>query len=61
MSFEPSRDCIGLGVLNARLENHYTVKRVLSGHSKIGSKDRLSFDAGQKYCRMLSWSILHYF
>ena len=35
-----------------------TVKPVLSGHSKkktkIGFQDRLSLNAGQKYCRMLS-------
>ena len=35
----------------------YTVKSVLSGHSKsrlnIGFQDRLSLNAGQKYCRML--------
>ena len=34
-----------------------TVKPVLSGHSKgrpkIGLQDQLSFNAGQKYCRML--------
>ena len=34
-----------------------TVKPVLSGHSKrrqkIGFQDRLSLNAGQKYCRML--------
>ena len=42
-----------------------TVKPVLSGHSKkrpkIGFQDRLSFNAGQKYCRMLQESILQYF
>ena len=36
-----------------------TVKPVLSGHSKIrraiGFQDRLSLNAGQKYCRMLQW------
>ena len=35
----------------------YTIKPVLSGHSKkktkIGFHDRLSLNAGQKYCRML--------
>ena len=35
----------------------YTVKRVLSGHSKrrpkISFHDRLSLNAGQKYCRIL--------
>ena len=35
----------------------FTVKPVLSGHSKrrpkIGFQDRLSLNAGQKYCRML--------
>ena len=38
---------------------------VLSGHSKrtpnIGFQDRLSLNAGQKYCRMLQRSILQYF
>ena len=44
-----------------------TVKPVLSGHPKrpkIGfqdRQDRLLLNAGQKYCRMLSWSILQYF
>ena len=42
-----------------------TVKPVLSGHSKwrpkIGFQNRLSLNAGQKYCRMLSMSILQYF
>ena len=42
-----------------------TVKPVLSGHSKrrpkIGFQDPLSFNAGQKYCRMLQESILQYF
>ena len=39
--------------------NIYTVKPVLSGHSKqtpkIGFEDRLSLNAGQKYCRKLQW------
>ena len=43
----------------------HTVKPVLSGHSKgrpkIGFQDRLSLNAGQKYCRMLQESILQYF
>ena len=38
-------------------ESMYTVKPVLSSHSKrrqkIGFQDRLSLNAGQKYCRML--------
>ena len=42
-----------------------TVKPVLRGHSKrrpkIGFKDQLLFNAGQKYCRMLQESILQYF
>ena len=45
--------------------NDVTVKPVLSDHSKrrpkIGLKDRLSLNAGQKYCRMLQESILQYF
>ena len=42
----------------------YKVKPVLSGHSKInkkGLKDKWYLNEGQKYCRMLSWSILQYF
>ena len=42
-----------------------TVKPVLSvnskGRTKIGFQDRLSVNAGQKYCRMLQESILQYF
>ena len=42
-----------------------TVKPVLSGHSKrrpkLGFQDRLSLNAGQKYCRMLRKSILQCF
>ena len=45
--------------------NTCTVKPALSGHSKrrpkIGFQDRLLLNAGQKYCRMLQESILHYF
>ena len=41
------------------------VKLVFSGHSKrrpeIGFQDRLSLNAGRKYCRMLQESILQYF
>ena len=44
---------------------YITVKPVLSSHSKkrpkIGFQDRLSLNAGQKYCRMLQESILQYF
>ena len=42
----------------------YTVKRVLSGHSKrpkIGIEDQLSLNAGQKYCRMLHSAVLSTF
>ena len=43
----------------------YTVKPVLSDHSKrrpeIDFQDQLSLNAGQKYCRMLQESILQYF
>ena len=39
----------------------YTVKPAISGHSKrrpkIGFQERLSLNAGQKYCRMLQESI----
>ena len=42
-----------------------TVKSVLSDHSKRRPKMefqyQLTLNAGQKYCRMLSWSILQYF
>ena len=42
-----------------------TVKPVLSRHTnrrrKISFQDRLSLNAGQKYCRMLQESILQYF
>ena len=38
---------------------NYTVKPVVSGHSKrrpkIGVQDRLLLNACQKYCRMLLW------
>ena len=34
------------------------VKRPLSKRPKIGFKDQLSLNAGQKYCRMLQGSIL---
>ena len=59
-----------------RTTKYSLVKPVLSGHSKrrpkIGLQDRLSLNAGQKYCRMLQWehsailstsngSILQYF
>ena len=54
--------------LHAKAAHHvlpYTVKPALSGHSKrrpkIGFQDRLSLNAGQKYCRMLQESILQYF
>ena len=36
-------------------------KRPLKKKTKIGFQDRLSFNAGQKYCRMLQESILQYF
>ena len=42
-----------------RLLSKSTVKPVLSSHSKrtpkISFEDRLSLNAGQKYCRMLQW------
>ena len=31
------------------------LKRILKKKPKIGFQDRLSLDAGQKYCRMLQW------
>ena len=38
------------------------VKQPLLKRPKIGFKDQLSLNAGQKYCRMLQgWSILQYF
>ena len=47
------------------LYHDFTVKPVLSGHSKrrqkIGFQGQLLLNAGQKYCRMLQESILQYF
>ena len=44
-------------LLSSSILLQYTVKPVLSGHSKIrpkkGFQDQLLFNAGQKYCRML--------
>ena len=37
------------------------LKRPLKKKTKIGFQDRLSFKAGQTYCRMLQKSILQYF
>ena len=37
------------------------LKRPLKMKTKIGFQDRLSLNAGQKYCRMLQESILQYF
>ena len=37
------------------------LKRPLKKKTKIGFQDRLLLNAGQKYCRMLSWSIPQYF
>ena len=43
--------------MNTPTKKANTVKHVLSGHSKrrpkIGFQDRLSINAGQKYCRLL--------
>ena len=61
-----SFDFVGAGpfVGGSRMQPN-TVKPALSGHQKrrpkIEFQDRLSLNAGQKYCRMLSWSILQYF
>ena len=53
-----------LNMLHAKLQ-HFKVRYVLRGHSKrrpkIGFQNRLSLNAGQKYCRMLHESILQYF
>ena len=38
-----------------------TCLKLPSKKTKIGSQDRLSLNAGQKYCRMLQESILQYF
>ena len=47
------------------LDSLYSVKPVLSGHSKrisnIGFQEQLSVNIGQKYCRMLQENILQYF
>ena len=46
----------------AKLEGTLTcLKRQLKKNTKIGFKDQLSLNAGQKYCRMLQESILQYF
>ena len=37
------------------------VKWPLSKRPKIGFQDKFSLNGGQKYCRMLQWSILQYF
>ena len=37
------------------------LKRSLKKKTKIDFQDRLSLNAGQKYCRMLQESILQYF
>ena len=46
-------------ILNLRCTHMpITLKPVLNGHSQkeqIGFQDQLSFNAGQKYCRMLQW------
>ena len=45
------------------LSKQYTLKAVLSGHSKrsnIGFQDRLSLNAGQKYCRLLQNALLEH-
>ena len=44
------------------LKNSKTfLKRPLKKKTKIGVIDRLSLNAGRKYCRMLQESILQYF
>ena len=51
-------------ILFNKLELQYSktcLKRSLKRNTKIGFQDRLSFNAGQKYCRMLQGSILQYF
>ena len=63
------RGAYNLNKKNSRSYNPFviscTVKHVLSGLSnrilKISFQDRLSLNAGQKYCRMLQESILQYF
>ena len=37
------------------------LKLSLKNRQNKGLKDRWSLNAGQKYCRMLPWSILQYF
>ena len=48
-----------------KYRNYNTVKtclkQPLEKKTKIGFQDLLSLNAGKKYCRMLSWSILQYF
>ena len=50
--------------IKAKLKTCYSktcLKWPLKKRTKIGFQDRLSPKEGQKYCRMLSWSILQYF
>ena len=46
-----------MSILTLSVFSESTIKPVLNGHSKgrqkIGLQDRLSLNAGQKYCRML--------
>ena len=37
------------------------LKQPLEKKTQIGFQDQLSLNAGQKYCRILFWSILQYF
>ena len=46
---------------HACLIQYTCLKRPLKKKIKNGFQDRLSLNAGQKYCRMLSRSILQYF
>ena len=44
-----------------KMNSKTCLKRPLKRHQEKGLQDRLSLNAGQKYCRMLQESILQYF
>ena len=58
----PSRSsCKWKNVTPVRSNSETCLKRSLKKKTKNGFQDRLSLNAGQKYCRMLKESILQYF
>ena len=57
-------ECLWLDQNQAGSKTNYSktcLKQPFKKKTKIGFQDRLPLNAGQKYCRMLSWSILKYF